>query len=367
MLITLKDDFELSKFPDWRFSVLSSFNKKLNFFFRRIPKHNSQESANGSYLKRFIGQLEGLEYKLNYKLPADFQIIVNKLNYKQTEIFYKYLNKYFKERKIPRISFLNPDKISRGAQDIRVKELDNITDRTTVRLMQHAAGVIYDKDIADAITLKTSDHLKEIFNTIGLILYIGRKPDEVGGKWKIRPRCIHYLNSLFFDFSRMPRDRIANYAYLKQFCSRSDQEPEMFHFYKLINDLGETGLTAITNFASLTHDEKRQIEGYLGMSLMENTLKLKFSIKTREDAMQYGRIVNDLATTAIKHEEVQMLKAKARNLDAQTKRISLSVDKEIGEDAMDTSIIDLNEMLRELSKQQKEQPVLRDLEEIKLR
>jgi hypothetical protein len=129
------------------------------------------------------------------------------------------------------------------------------------------------------------------------------------------------VRELFYDFSTCPKNDVARKAYFTQLLSNSDILEEDARFYKLCAEMGETGLKALSNYHSLTIDEKTRVEEYLGNSMIDNVLALHFSTTSTKDAMSFNTVINNLASFYIKKEEVNYFRAKVRNLDASTTRI----------------------------------------------
>jgi predicted nucleotidyltransferase len=183
------------------------------------------------------------------------------------------------------------------------------------------SGVEYNEAIATALTLKADENCQEIFRYIGYCIFLGKTDREIAVKWRMKPLHVEAIRMLFYDFSRLPKDTVAKMTFFRQLVINGKLTDADFEFYKLLNDLGDIGLKAKTNYKLLTIDEQLAIENYLGSAMVENVLKLKMSVRTLKDSLNFNNVLNMLGNFYIKKAEIGLTGAKVKNLEASTKKI----------------------------------------------
>ena len=196
-----------------------------------------------------------------------------------------------------------------------------MTDKFLVKAIYHVCNFERDQYIEQALALHNSQDHAEAIRYIGYCIYAKVSDKDIAKRWSLPVKTVVALRSLFFDFSGFPKDRLANFTCLRQLANNGVISDVDFAFYKRVYELGELGLKAQTDFYSLTDEEKKKVEEYLGKSVVANTFNINFSIRNQKDALSYGAVVSNLASYFIKRSEITYLAAKTRNLDAATRRI----------------------------------------------
>jgi hypothetical protein len=114
---------------------------------------------------------------------------------------------------------------------------------------------------------------------------------------------------------------VARSAYFTQLTDNQIISDVDRRYFKIIGSLGELGLKAGVDPASLSLEEKDKLNSYLADSMIDNVTSLYFSIEGKKDALAYNGVINNLASFFIKKEEINYYRSKVRHLDASTARI----------------------------------------------
>jgi hypothetical protein len=298
--------------PNWRYDALyNPLKYNLQDFISR-PEDNS------GCLKRSL--TDESSYEVNSVIPQSLADCISLLNEEDKSLIRDYWRIYLKKNKIKHLTIISSDKPSWN-----VKNINNISDGYLRKAVNHISNIEYNDYIEKALVLANSKDHQEIFRIIGYAIYAKMADKEIAKRWNMTLGQAKAIRKLFFDFSHFPKDRIANFAYLRQLTNIGLFSDVDFAFYKRIFELGELGLRAQLDFYSLSEAEKKQIETYLGSSAIANTFNLNFSIKNQKDAVAYGQAISNLANYYIKNAEVSYFGAKIRNLDSCTKRIDGSM------------------------------------------
>lgn len=299
--------------PNWRYEVL------LNPATCRLQGYASVPPSDSRCLTRFLSA--GLMYEVNYKVPAEIKRYMNALPPAQAEKLYSLWNRAFKRSKRKRISIDTDTARFARSKIWNMTKIERLNDKFLIRAIKHISNYVHDQHIAYALELNNSAEHSEIFKFIGYGIYAKISDTDIARRWQIPVRSVEAIRLLFFDFSSFPKDRVANFTYLRQLANNGTISDLDFAYYKRVFELGELGLKAQTDFFSLTNEEKRVVEEYLGKSIIATTLNLNFSLRNQKDANNYGMAVSNLATYYIKRSEMTYFEAKTRNLEVQTRRI----------------------------------------------
>jgi hypothetical protein len=282
-------------------------------------------------LKRYAsypGIKENVE--TNYSFPAQFQNVVNKLEYNNRTVFYKLFGSKLKKDGDNKLFC----KTYEGDTHIwNAHHIELVPDEFLKRLLRHVSNLAYDKNIQFAVGLKLSKEHSHIFKCIGYHIFAKLSDGEIGKRFKMFPKQVEAIRNLFFDFASVPTEVTARAAYFTQLVDNNVISDLERRYYKLVGELGETGLKAHSNYHALNAPEKALVEEYLGNSMLDNVLNLNFAVTDMKDALNFNSVINNLASFYIKKEEVNYYRSKVRNLDASTARI-------VNDNSQDAGMID---------------------------
>lgn len=338
--------------PDWRYQFFCDPKKSNLTQFCRKP------AAGSSSLVRYIRSL-GLDYTVHKSLTPDMQRVLDPISGKNRDMFFKLFNKRLKAQGFKNIfcqTYEAPFK------QWKLKDIDKLNDEFFRRLVYFASGFKYDPYIDFAIRLRTSEQHSEILRYMGFSFYAKVSDEQIAKRWRLKIKQVEAIRLLFFDFSNAPKDRIASLSYFRQLVVNRLYTEEDFRFFKKINELGELGLKAHLDFHSLTEEERRKVEDYLGASMWENTLNINFSVTNMRDALSYNGVINNLANFYIKKEEVKYYQAKTRNLDVSTRSIEGAL---AGNDITHEADVEALEIIKNLSRHDNVLPEYRSITDLK--
>lgn len=304
--------------PRWRYEAF--FNPKKYGFEKYVFDQNSKyPKTSKGCLKRFLNRKgRSVDYRCN--IPSALYKYQSTLS---SEASTYLTSLFFKRRFDLRLSGkINNTTLSPW----NLKTVDQIQDKFFVRLIKHLSNFEYDQNIAFAIQLFKSQDTNIIFRYLGYYFFAGVEDKELAKKWKLSVKKIETVRQLFFDFSKFPKDRTVAFAYLRQLEQLDVLQDLDFSHYRRIYDLGELGLRAETDYFNLSIEEKGQVDYYLASSIVSNTLSLKFNIQSKKDAYMYNNVISNFANFAIKKEEVQVMRAKTKHLEASTRKIDNESD-----------------------------------------
>lgn len=320
-IISLNKVGSFYNFPNWRYQIYLNPAKANLAWCCRKPKNGD------SCLKRYFQYSEVREtLEINYTFPPKFQKVIDNLTQKNRGLFYKLFNKKLKATNTKKFfceTFLKNIKIW------NIDKIDSLTDPFLKKLLYHSSNFNYDTYIQFAVGLKHSKEHEHIFRAIGYHIYAGLSDQEISKRFKLYPQQVEAIRLIFFDFTHSPKEATARSAYFTQLVDNEIITDLDRRFYKLIAELGEIGLKAHANYHSLTPEEKVIVEDYLGNTMLDNVLSLNFAVTDMKDALNFNSVINNLASFYIKKEEVNYYRAKVRNLDASTQRISSENNAEL--------------------------------------
>ena len=350
--------------PNWRYELLQNPAKYKMQDFVSIP------SSNASCLKRFL--TAGLPFEVTYKLPVYLNTYVAELANDEKELFLSLWRQSFNDSGAPRIAIDTDRQLFMKNPVWNLHHIEKIQDDFLKKLIYHHSNFKFDRHIKYALDLYRSSENREIFRFIGYGVYCGLTDSQLAKRWRLPVKHVEAIRNIFWDFSRFPKDRVANFTYLRQLANNGVISDVDFVFFKRAFELGDLGIRAQLDFTNLNNDERRIVEEYLGKTVIANTLNLSFTVKTQKDAVQYGLIVNNLASYYIRQKEAHYMDAKIVNLDAQTRNLNAStlrIEGDLSKVTDDLSELDkqMMELLRDHSFQEappQEYKTLSDLKKV---
>lgn len=299
--------------PNWRYEALLNPGKY------QLSQYLSKAKDNAGCLKRFIGA--GLLYELNTTLPEEIASFVNKLPKEKAKELISLWHRSLKRNNLRKLKIDYSEAVLKNNAVWNLKKIAKLPDAFLRKAIKHVSNFEHDPYIAQAFALFQSSEYEEIVKFIGYCLYAKIGDKEIAKRWQLPIKTVEALRLLFFDFSKFPKDRVANFTFLRQLANNGTISDIDFSYYKRVFELGELGLKAQTDFASLTTEERAIVEEYLGKTVISNTFNLQFSIRNQKDALAYGSVISTLGNYYIKQAETNYFLAKIKNVNAVTKRI----------------------------------------------
>lgn len=364
------------KKPDWRWSFIQSLEKHGVGYVRRHGKTFSfLEPAAGSqclsrHLRRRwdVDEAEGslnAQYTCNTQIPSFFEQYLSQAGHEETLMFFRCFGAWRKSRgsgaKMKHLVVQNrffhfgddgePEVAPIACYNLAYVE--ELKDPVVVRLIKHLEGVSFDRNIHKAIQLYSDPEQKTLVQFIHYCFFARLSTEKVAAKFQIPVGVVDMLRQIYFDYSYLPYDRLAVYAHLRQIAPSLTKAD--FVFCKQIYDLGELGLNAQVQYHALTEQEKKTVRDYLAESLVTNTLQLKTTIETREQAERYqqvSRIIGDVGLAAAKTDFIRA-QAEAVRFDTQLKKNKVEVNRGVDEEGA----LLFEEVVRQLSLSSVNQPV----------
>lgn len=329
--------------PNWRYEALRNPAKY------KMQDFTFQPSSGSGCLKRYIQF--GVPYEVNFKINPTLRYYLNNLNSEESQTLQRLWKRAFKNSGQRKVSCETDRAFFTANPAWKHEEAVRISDQFLRRMVLHQSQVLFDADIAYALTVASSDEYKEIFRFIGYCIYAKVSDVDIAKRWRIKIRQVEAIRNIFFDFSKFPTDRLANLTYLRQMTFAGVFDEDDFAFYKRAFDLGELGIRAQTDYQGLTDAERDRIREFLGHSVVENTLNIQFTVKSQKDAYAYANTVGNLANYYIKHAELENLRAKTNQINVMTSKIETDMGKNT-----DVDLTELDrkymELLREHSLQE---------------
>jgi len=313
--IRLNQVGSLFNFPNWRYLVYLDPSRANLAYCRRKPADGS------SCLVRYMQDHKELtkESVVLCSLSPFLHRCVRDLNFEQTELLHKLLNKKRKQAGDKKVFV--PVYRSEEVELWSAKYVKLIQDIPLRDFLYHVTKVKYSKDYEFAVKYRNSEEHQRNFCVIGYSIYAGVPDAVIAYRYKLFRSQVRALRELFFDFTNAPTDIVARAAYFTQLADNQIISDVDRRYFKIIGSLGELGLRADADPSLLSVEEKERLNSYLADSMIDNVTALYFSIEDKKDALAYNGVINNLASFFIKKEEINYYRAKVKHLDASTARI----------------------------------------------
>lgn len=299
--------------PNWRYEALLYPSKY------KLTQYLSKVKDSAGCLKRYIGA--GLMFEANTSPPEEISLFLTKLPLELRDTLLTFWKRSLKRNRTKKIKVDFSETVLKNNAIWNIQKVKGVNDSFLRQAIYHVSNYIHDPYIAQAFSLFQSSEYEEIVKFIGYCLYAKIPDADVAKRWQLPVKTIVALRLLFFDFSKFPKDRIANFTYLRQLANNGTISDVDFSYYKRVFELGELGLKAQTDFASLTREERDIVEEYLGKTVISNTFNLQFSIRNQKDALSYGSVISTLGNYYVKQAETNYFVAKTKNTNAITRRL----------------------------------------------
>jgi hypothetical protein len=328
--------------PSWRYNALQ--HPKQYGLTKYLSKKDIDDA---SYLMRLIPK--NLMVEITYVFPEFYKKVSSNLSPHLSEQLKKVWKKNHNKIHKTRVVFLEPAKCKR-LTSWNIAKVDQLNDDWFKKLILHVMNYKYDESIDFALKVHMSADNAEMKRFIGFQMFAGLSDEEIVKAWKLSSiNKVKAIRMLFFDFSYLPQNKIAQWSFIKQLAKDEEISQEDFAYYKRIYDLGPLGLSAQVSFLHLSPTEQKQIEQYLGRSAVVNMMNLEFSIRNTKDAMNYTNIINNVARMSLQQE---MVKHKATEIELMKLNIE-QVKKEMNIESKNEQQQDLiifEEMARDMGK-----------------
>lgn len=306
--------------PSWRVDALRNPDK---YGFRYFC---SKKQDDAGHLKRLI--TKGISPTVSYSFPEYLETLsaglAPHLKEQLRKIWNKRWNRQHRNRKIqfeavanyPDFICWNPDKL---------KELN---DPWFIKLVLHVFNIQSDASIDFALRMNQDAQYHQTKRFIGYGIFGGLTDEEIAAQWNIPPKHIQALRYLFYDFSYFPKDKVAQWALLKELGDNGEIRKEEFMLFKKIFEMD--GYVAVKAFIvphHLTPDEKTEVCSYLNDSAMGNTLAINYTTNTKNDVLVYNRVLQEAATLKLKGEELNLRRKEVRLLELQSQKIEKEIQQ----------------------------------------
>lgn len=232
----------------------------------------------------------------------------------------KVWKKNWRRQRRPRLSIENIDQYE-NLVSWNAAKTSFITDGWFKKLVLHISNLEFCPEIDAAIRLHLNDDYAQIKRYIGHLIFAKVADAEIGKQWEISTKTITALRMLFFDFSALPKNPVAQWGTLVQWVNNGDIKSDEFALYKRVHELGELGLKAQVAGAFLGDDERLKVKDYLSKTAMTNTYNIQFATRTPRDALIYNRVIGDLVRMDLQREELKVRQGEQRLLELQVQKL----------------------------------------------
>lgn len=304
--------------PAWRYDALRNPDK---YGFRNFC---SRKVDNAGCLHRLTRK--GLDVRVNYVVPAAVGVLSRGLPPRLAERLYAAWHRNWKRQGLPKLSIENVDQYE-NLVSWNARKLDRLPDVWLKKLVKHICNLEFSSDIDTALRLHLDDEYEQIKRYIGHLIFAKISDVEIAAQWRFTPGAITALRMIFFDFTALPSNPVAQWATLVQWVNNGDIKPDEFALYKRVHELGPLGLKAQVAGAFLDDGERLAVRDYLTKTAMTNTFNIQFATRTPRDALIYNRVVGDLVRLDLQREEVKVRQQEQRLLEMQVQKLGKELNE----------------------------------------
>jgi len=304
--------------PAWRYDALRNPDK---YGFRSFC---SRKVDNAGCLRRLTKK--GLDCRVNYVVPSSVQTLSRRLPAVLAERLLTTWKRAWKKQRLPKLTIENIEQYE-NLVSWSGKKLDRLPDPWLKKIVAHVTNLEHSADVDAALRLHLNDDYEQIKRYIGHLIFAKVPDAEIAKEWNFSPGTITALRMLFFDFSALPANPVAQWATLVQWVNNGDIKPDEFALYKRVHELGPLGLKAQVAGAFLDDGERLTVRDYLTKTAMTNTFNVQFATRTPRDALIYNRVVGDLVRLDLQREEVKVRQQEQRLLEMQVQKISKELNE----------------------------------------
>ena len=329
--------------------------------------HKNKDIKSGKgCLKRFVYNGEGcVDYSVKYKLPKEVYSLQKLLSKEHASKLQEVWHKNWKKTNPDRRKIVCSNKsLKLELAPWNLQKIHTLSDDFLVRAIRYFSRFTCDHAIEYAVDWYRSAERQVTLSDFGALIFAGVSDIKLAQKFKLSLKQTEAIKLLFFDFSVVPKDRVAVFAYLKQLSHTSAIPEHEFSTYKRVFSLGEIGVSAEDDYFMLNDEDKQLVDKYAGSTAVSTLLHIHSKITTVKEALAYQPVVANLGNHFIKREEIQLMKAKTHHLTVSAKKIEN--DLGTGEKISNAEDIDAMKYLRELSLKSNYEsscPMLADLDD----
>lgn len=207
------------------------------------------------------------------------------------------------------------------------RKAEQLNDLWLRKLVLHVSNIEYSHDIASALRLHIDDEYEQIKRYIGHLIFAKLSDVEIAKQWSFQPGTITALRMLFFDFTALPKNPVAQWATLVQWVNNGDIKPDEFALYRRVHELGPLGLKAQVAGAFLEDNERLAIRDYLTKTATTNTYNIQFATRTPRDALIYNRVIGDLVRMDLQREELKVRQGEQKLLEMQVQKLGKELNE----------------------------------------
>jgi len=305
--------------PMWRFEALKNPQKYDlgNFCFTKPDFSGSLNRYAHLGLVLQINELPPSIVEMTNDFPFDLKETLNTLH-----------QKHLKKNKLKKGAFLGKDRHGKHTLVFNVRMLNKIKDVWLKKTFEHYYGVEGYPEIDYAIRFFHNQENEEQLKAIGVSIFAGYPEATLAIDWNMPLSYVQALKYLFFDFSFLPKGRLARLASLRQMVVNGVIDNVDFALYKRVFDLGEVGLRAQLDYHSLNEDECNTIKEYLKNSLVDNTFKFQMSITNSRASKDFNGFMTGFAKLSMAKEELSLIRKRNELMEVQTRKLRNDIDGE---------------------------------------
>lgn len=306
--------------PAWRYDALRNPDK---YGFRSFC---SRKADNAGCLRRLIKK--GLDCRVTYIVPRGLTVLAKRLPASLAAELKRVWHKHWLKNNSHKVLIENIDQYE-NLVSWNAAKLGKINDEWFQKLIRHICNLDYSPEIDAALRLHLSEEYEQIKRYIGHLIFAKVDDAEISRQWNIPAKTITALRMLFFDFSALPKDPVAQWATLVQWVNNGDIKPDEFALYRRVHELGALGLKAQVAGSFLGEDERLKVHDYLTKSALANTYNIQFSTRSPRDAIVYNRVIGDLVRMDLQREETNLRRSEQKLLEMQVQKLAneLNTDK----------------------------------------
>lgn len=257
-----------------------------------LTDYCSKKMVDAGFLTRLIPK--GIAPSVVFNYPAWFAAMKRVLTVEEGEVLDRVWNKQYFSRHRKKITFNSANSML-PALSWNMGKIDQLNDETLKRLVKHQFGYKHDHAVERALKWYLDKGNSELVRHVHYACYYGMTDLEMAKRWRQPIAIMQTIRMLFFDYSHLPVDRLARFSFIRQLVAISEIDESDYHRFRRIFDLGKLGLDSLLGCRSLSMEEQQQIELYLGSSVMDNTLDLRYTITNRKEAIEFNRTMQAMA------------------------------------------------------------------------
>lgn len=304
--------------PSWRYDAVHNPHRY------GLDAYCSKKAVDAGFLTRLIPK--GVTPSIVYHYPVWFDLLKKSLSKVESAMLDKVWNRQYFNRHRRKITFNSANSML-PALSWNMTKVAELHDVPLKRLIRHQFGLQHDSSVERALKWYLDKDNSELVRHVNYACYYGMSDIEMAKRWQQPVAIIQTIRSLFYDYSHLPVDRLARFSFIRQLVASGELDDADYHRFRRIFDLGKLGLDSILGCRKLSIEDQQQIEAYLGSSVLDNTLDLRYTITNRKEALEFNRTMQTMAE--VKQNKLDnelrrsMLTIQLRNLESQETSVEL--------------------------------------------